>query len=365
VDNTWAEEMKKPTARDFASQAAPDPSCVGASHAPASGTEPVNQDVGEIYRVASIMTAVKSVDCDTARDALVRNAFKMIAQLTVQKIDPLKPLHYGNKAPQGIVVVTGESGAGKTHAIKKAIAQNPIFTQSNTLTIDCPISSTSKGLGLSLLHALDYPAKDHMADNRVWSVLKEQLRKHKISFVWIDEIQHIFHMPSKKTVSKTSDALKTLTIDNDWPTSVIASGLPSIKSLWAGDNQLKRRKKVVSIPLINVIAEADQLLEMLLAYSAAASLAIELIPPHLDRDSPAYNAAKENFKNKVIYPVIVLSDYALGSSLDFMCEAIRCAVSENASILSLSHFEMALRLKDDVLDEDNLFAFDNWQQILV
>lgn len=359
--------MKKPVKRDYTSETVPeaDPSCEDASNALSPGTDLVNQHVGEIYRVANIMTAVKSVDCDTERDALIRNAFNMLAQLTVQKTDPLKPLHYGNKAPQGIVVVTGESGAGKTHAIKKEIGRNPIFTKSNTLTIDCPISSTSKGLGLSLLHALDYPVKDHMVDNRVWRVLKEQIRKHKISFIWIDEIQHVFHMRSKKTVSTTSDALKALTLDDVWPTSVIASGLPSIKSLWAGDNQLKRRKKVVSIPLINVTAEADQLFEMLLAFSAAAGITIELIPSHLDRDSSAYDSAKENFKNRVIYPVIVLSDYALGSSLDFMCEAIRCAVSENASILSLSHFEMALRLKDDVPDEDNLFAFDNWQQISV
>ncbi len=319
----------------------------------------------DIHRVATVMAAVKSVDCDTDRDDLVHSGLNLLAQLTVQRIDPAKPLLLENKAPQGLLVITGDSGAGKTHAIRKAIAQNPAFTKNGTLKVDCPISSTSKGLALSLLHATGYPAKDHLAENRVWHVLKEQIRKNRINFIWIDEIQHIFHMPNKKTVLKTSDALKTLTIDDKWPTSVIVSGLPSIKSLWANDNQLKRRKKVVSIPLINVSTEADQLLATLLILCETAGIQLELIPPHLARNAQAFDAAKENFKNRVIYPVIIVNDYALGSSLDFMCEAIRCALTENSPVLAISHFEMALRLKDDVFEEDNIFAFDNWQQVSV
>lgn len=218
--------------------------------APADDAAEVNgrhaADAARARRVAALEKLHRSY-LKTGRDGQLEAEFDRL-------IDTSSLVLNGRRAEGRALVVVGQSGAGKTHAIKRLIeGRRELLPENLTLGMSLPIVSitapspcTLKQLGIELLRLLGYPIDRDVRENVAWNRVREQLRLRKVQIVHIDEAQHAVRLMNDHEIQKLSDTFKNVMQQPDWPVCLVLSGLPSLVQFAQRDVQFGRRCRFMS-----------------------------------------------------------------------------------------------------------------------
>ena len=243
------------------------------------------------------------------------------------------------------LVILGESGAGKSRSIHRALSDRfgnyqVANAPTRLISITAPSPCTLKQLGASVLRATGYETKRDLKENVVWAMVRRRLKDLNIRFLHIDELQHAVQMKSDGEIQKVRDTLKGLMQTPEWSVSLILSGLPELAVFIQGDTQVRRRCRFIRFePLVpgrdakkvgtmirNLARRADVSADHVLA---STSLALRLI-----------HAASAQF----------------GIAIELAQDAILAAVREGHKQLTLGHFATTYYARTGCAPSENIFS---------
>jgi hypothetical protein len=264
----------------------------------------------------------------TQRDAALRSSFDGVLRRAIRRKDPRLPHGAGNRCEQRLLLVTGESGAGKTTAIEKLLHEHPALPGYGRVESGCPVIGvtapapcTLHQLGRDLSAALGYPYVGGSKEAKVWEQVRRRLKQRRIILVYIDELQHLTRNANVIERDKVRDTLKLLLIDKEWPVSIMTSGLPEVEEVVKFDPQVRRRKRVVRFEALRLPGDISAIADVLRQFAKIAGLgtpkdAQTLLTPRL----------------------IHAADYAFGTAVELTQEAIEAALLAGTDTLDLHHF---------------------------
>lgn len=297
-----------------------------------------------------ILERVKKVYVASGRDLVLRQQFNTFLELILSE-------RAGRRDPGSIFFVTGPSGAGKTEAVRYMVGNHPSMgTRQTGFGLVRPwISVSLKGfthpriVGRNILAEAGYPIRQDAARGEIWDGLADRLKTRGVLIVHIDETQHMI----KKTSSpaereKLGDAIKGLTNHEDWPVSLILSGLPSTNVLAQLDQQFERRGFFVALPDVNVATERTIVLEIVRQMADAAELALGTL-----------------FKEDVPERLAHVARYRYARICQVTLAAIHAAVHRGADTLAREHFALAYQNHSHArgFDSMNAFLVDDWRDL--
>jgi len=216
-------------------------------------------DLARARRIAALERLHRSY-LKTARDGELEAELERL-------IDTSSLILHGRRAEGRALVVVGQSGAGKTHAIRRLIESRrellpenlPLGMSMPIVSITAPSPCTLKQLGVELLRVLGYPIERDIRENVAWSRVREQLRLRKVRIVHIDEAQHAVRLMNTQEIQKLSDTFKNVMQQPDWPVCLVLSGLPSLTEFAQRDIQLGRRCRFFSFDAVTFPRHAKRI----------------------------------------------------------------------------------------------------------
>lgn len=154
-----------------------------------------------------------------------------------------KKEHYGMAS---CVLLTGESGSGKSELAKNYVKNNPVVENSERTTIpvlhyELRSIATPEEFLRSLLVAIGDPQQGRGARNKgeLYSRLVLLISTVRLELLILDEIQVIIERRSAKVVTGIADLFKDLINDTNIP--IVFIGMPWSRYLVDSNQQLKRR----------------------------------------------------------------------------------------------------------------------------
>ena len=161
---------------------------------------------------------------------------------------------HGEPGKRRALFVIGESGSGKTTAIRNLIATRPEFQPyeddsgdvvSPMVSYDAPSPLTLKLLAKVGIEATGYPVYGRLQENEAWELFKQRIQARSVLFLHIDEMQHAVKGNSPTKLQHLADTVKSLLQIRNWPLHIILSGVPGIVDFLDHDSQLKNRSMVM------------------------------------------------------------------------------------------------------------------------
>lgn len=144
--------------------------------------------------------------------------------------------------------------------------------------------------------------------------------------IHFDECQHVFSEEGDRTNQQFLDSFKTLLKDARWPLMLILSGVPSLATHIAKEEQLSRLLRVVHFKPIDLTQQADveEMVQLTFSYANRAGLDFEPI-------------ATTDFFERLAFTCCD----RWGLVIEMVIEAFTSAVIEGASVCSVDHFARA------------------------
>ena len=259
----------------------------------------------------------------------------------------------GVRQEGGALIVSGESGVGKSSAIARAIARSPLLQPvpasfgeiSPVVSINLQGPATLKLVAKRILDEAGYPFQRNVEQGELWDMLPGQLHVRRILVVHIDEIQHIVRETKKDAARKDlADAIKDVMNYKPWPISFILSGMPQSARI-AVDRQIERRCRLLDLPQIRVPEETRVIGKIIRQLCKAAGLS----PEAVDHDAMHRRIAHA-------------ANYGFGWACQVVVGAIQIAFDKKADELDREHFAEAYRLNSHAyeIDEKNPFVANDY-----
>jgi hypothetical protein len=273
-------------------------------------------------------------------------------------VEILTPNENGVRDEGRIFFITGESGAGKTRAVKYMLANVEAVQPEQTAygLIKRVISVSLKGnctlgiLGEEILRRAGYPVEDgSIKPSQLWNSLSRRLGQRGVLIVHIDETQHLIKNTEKASDRKAlANALKGVMNDDYWPVSFVVSGLPIVNSLAKMDEQFERRGYFRSLPRLNMVDPEERQLVHNILDDMAETAEIDC-NALLETDVPeriAHAAAR-----------------GYGRVTQVVRAALQDAMQSADTVLTRENFVRAYLLHSSAQgrDERNPFLEDNWR----
>ncbi len=182
------------------------------------------------------------------------------------------------------VLVIGESRQGKSAEINRLLGQ---FNDGSVIMPDgrpgiflqCMPSGkiTWKDLGVRILKLLDYPLIGRRSQAEIWDLVIKVAEIQGVVGIHFDECQHVFTAEGKQTNQQILDSIKTLLKESRWPLMLILSGVPSLATHVAKEEQLARLLRTVRFEDIDLSrrADMDELVQLTFSYTEKAGLDFE------------------------------------------------------------------------------------------
>lgn len=247
------------------------------------------------------------------------------------------------------LTVTGKSGAGKTRALERHFLKREEFAGYGDPNSDCilvsvtvPSPCTLGRLGLELLSVLGNTITRKVEENVIWKMVGHHLALRGVRFLHIDELQHVLQTRNPVEIRKVQDTLKRLMQNKEWPVWLILSGLPEIGLFFADDEQVWRRTRHVVFNDLTLERDADLVRRLVTDYGRGkANLSVDGVTgdPFIAR---LLHAALGRF----------------GIAIEFIQDAIREALLQDADALTVEHFAAAYTARTGCLPEANVFTAD-------
>ncbi|TBX74484.1 ATP-binding protein [Rhizobium laguerreae] len=197
-------------------------------------------------------TEVYSSYIEHARD-------RMLGTMLRDLIDNVEACRRGVGSRRRALFLIGASGSGKSFALRHHFGRIPEFQPRvneygemvrTVLSVEAPKPCTTKDFAVAILDAIGVPSKAKMTEGQLFATVKTQLRERGITYLHVDEAQHLLRHSNNRAILDVQDRLKSLMQIEDWPLHTIYSGMPELADLLTGDQQLANRSMVMRfIPL--------------------------------------------------------------------------------------------------------------------
>jgi type II secretory pathway predicted ATPase ExeA len=251
------------------------------------------------------------------------------------------------------IVVVGEAGAGKSAALNHAFQTHPVLGGYGTLGSGCPIARvvvpapcSLKSLGIAILNGLGYPLMRDLRENAVWTRVHEALQISGTVILHLDEMHNLTDKANIKELDAIRKALKGLMISREWPVGLVVSGLPSLVPAMRVIDEVRRRGRFISIPLLSM-PDDEPLLEE--AMKRCCEIAGVELP--------------EGFANEIGPRLSHASLHRYGIAVEFVHEAIEDCLLGGGGALRIAHFANAYAARTGCGDRMSPFIAPDWAEI--
>ncbi len=276
------------------------------------------------------------------------------------ELDKMLATILADAAQEGyLLAVVGKSGAGKSHTIKRRLDAHPAFKPFSDglnemqicLRVRTPADCNTKSLGVAILHHVGYPlVRSSINEIEIWRLVREQLKRREIRIIYLDEAQHV--LKAKKKLRQTTDTIKSLMQDADWPIWIIMSGIPEMLDVIThdADKQLERRSRVVPIGDMNDddVATVTAIVEAL-----AKRVSLKVGFP-----------LTSEFMRRLMHGGI----WRQGMIIQLIKLSIEVAIwdkqTDKTKAVSFDHFKEGYRRLCNCTDDTNVFIAKEWQDII-
>lgn len=248
--------------------------------------------------------------------------------------------------PEGrILVLTGESGAGKSRSLKRLFRQRRETVNGVLVSIVAPSPCTLMQLGRKLLPELGYPIQRDKKEHLIWEDVRRRIDARGVRIVHIDEMQHVTQTANIDQKTRILNTIKSLIQDRDKPMLLVLSGTCELADFFRTDWQVCRRCKFVELKRLTIPGDVD------LVADALEDL-IEGIPLELE------HTVVEDLAARLIHS----SNYALGIAMEIACDAIEEALLNGKGRLLPSHFAEVYRSRSGRPNSMNPFLTAGWRE---
>lgn len=256
---------------------------------------------------------------------------------------------------RGIVLV-GQSGSGKTTAIRELVRKNsgllktdPAQEVCEFISLQVPSPATMKFVGASTLRALGYPYSGDKQGPAIWDQVKVQLKLRNTCFLHLDEAQDLARYQTDKERQSVVNTLKSVMENSLWPTGLILSGMPDLKKIVNQDPQLARRLYPVEIGRLHAIRDVEPVLDIVQQYAMKAKL------------ETRSSVRNESFAQRLVHA----ADYEFGLMAEITVQALSKALSSEGfeTKLQLKHFADVFFERSAAIDALNPFLAEDFARI--
>lgn len=303
----------------------------------------------------AVIETIKARFLKTERYARLERAFRAALMPLILRLDQRLPLGPGNRQEGLIVLVVGESGAGKSTAIHRLLEHHPTYRgyalkgeERNTSAIRIKVRapSTFLGVGRQLLAETGYPLRGSLERHAVWQRIAERLPMLGTTILHFDEMHNVIDNANHVDKADIQHALKSLVTDADWPVSLIISGLPRIAELLETSPEDERRTEAVDLTPLVMPQEAEMLAAVMHELAGMAGL-----------EPPA------NTRPVVIPRLVHASSQQLGNAMLLTQSAVLHAMTTGERRLSVQNYALAYAARTGCGPAANPFVADDWRII--
>lgn len=267
----------------------------------------------------------------------------------------------GNAAEGHAVFVTGASGAGKSTLVRRRFEAHPALQpyidaygneKEIALRVSTPPGCTMRGLGVRILQSAGYPMVKPPSETEVWSMVRDMLRRRDYHIIVFDEFQHVLKAPTSKGVTHTTDTVKALMQDPEWPVWLFLVGIPETLDVIHRDKdgQMERRSRRITLRDYDDDPRSlGRLGSVVQSFATAAELKVAF-------------PIKANFLRRLSHAGL----YRFGMTIQLTKLAIEAAMTDmdSGDGLLVDHFAKGYRRMADCEDENNVFVADDWHKIV-
>lgn len=256
-----------------------------------------------------------------------------------------------------IVVICGESGAGKTRAITQHIRKFPALqpyvdkdgVQARPLLcFEAPSPCSPKRLALEGLKALGLPVRNTVKEHEAWDAFRTALRTHRVNIVMIDEAQQAFETSNEVQRQLVRNTLKHLVQMPDWPVRLVLAGVSPLFEFLSCDRQLRNRMTPVRFEKHrgkDARKETTNYLKRIIVDHAAMQMADDL---NADLVNRLHHASDDEF----------------GTILQTVRGAVEVAMSDDRDVVRSSDFAETYENISGCLPDENVFECVNWRAVV-
>lgn len=264
------------------------------------------------------MDGVRSKYLRTERDDQVDKALSFLVDRGVSSL----AMNEGRA-----LVVLGESGAGKTTMLDRALRRHPAFEGYGVRGSGCPLVSvdvpspcTLKQLGRETLRVLGYPLSADRSEHVTWELVREKLEMLDVHFLHFDEAHNVVRAANVVEAERVRNTLKNLLNARSRPVSLILSGTPDLARFLGEMAENRRRTRFLPLRSLSG-GDVPQIAGMVADLAEVAGLAVE---------GP---------KDQSLAPRLIHAALGqLGAAIEMTHEAIYLALREDATALRIEHY---------------------------
>ncbi len=318
-------------------------------------TAPVRALQSEITRRRSaLMEKVRKVYALTPRDTLLQNAFDELLEDLAERRDGRSAHGASNRNECNLLVVIGESGAGKTTAVRRMLDKHALQNGYDVNAPGCqiamvtaPLTCNLAELGRETLRTLGLPTLRKRVDGpEVWRRCRERIRDLGILVIHFDEMQHVVQTVNEVEIQKVRNVVKGLLVDDKHPVALIISGTPATVRLLEADRQVARRGRWIELSTLNPSTDSKMVAKFTAKLAEEAELCI---------------AVEEAM---AVAPRIIHAGLRqLGVVAEEIHNAIRVALRCGDSHLRCQHFGEAFANRTGNLTPFNPYLAENWRAV--
>lgn len=302
---------------------------------------------------AKILERVKAKFLQTERYDELVESFQAALDSLALRADPEGDLEPGNRTETKILMVLGETGAGKTRSLKRVFAKHGAFPGYDRPRSDCPLvtikvraPTTFTGVGRQILQKLGYPIKGALDKTLVWERVQERIELRGLLAIHFDEMHNVVLKANEIDRTDIQNALKSMVTDEAWPIVVIVSGLPVLADFLEEAEEDRRRALTVNFDALDPELDGEAIREMGKTLASLAGLVFS-----------------DTIANPLVPRLLHAALYQLGTSIELIQEAIGHALKEEAADLRREHFAAAYYKRTACGAAANPFTADAWQKI--
>lgn len=302
--------------------------------------DPIDEDEFD-----AIMEKVRAFHLTTRRDSELAERLDLMFNRNKNK----KP--GATKIEARAVILVGETGAGKTRAIKRYLKKRfPDYGKPGCVIVSIKVRApcTLASLGRLVLKAIGYPlnpSKSCTADV-IWDLVDNHLEISPVRYLHFDEMQTVTRSANASEAFKIRERIKSFLNDEHLPIGLILVGLPELATFFQEDAQETRRSRCVPFEPLTLKEDEGRVYESLTILAARAGLGVE-----------------PQSTNMLASRLMHDADYKLGRIFEIACDVIERALIGRKTTLTSALFADDFASRTGNKAAANPYLSPDWQAI--
>lgn len=310
-------------------------------------------DTQDLDRLA-IKEQIKSRFLTTGRFLRLEAAVKAASENLLLRLDDTKPLGPGNRSEGRIVLLVGETGAGKSSTLHRLLDRHPAYrgyadpANPNRAAISLKIKApcTFVAMGRQTLAATGYPITGQLEKHAVWQRVFDRLPVLGTTVLHFDEMHNVILTANEPDRIDIQNTLKSLVTDANWPVTVIVSGLPLTTDFI--EQAVEDKRRTIPVAFESLVTPDDCEMLTALARDLVGIAQLTLAPRP---------------QTTIMPRLIHAASYQLGSAISLLQHAIDQALIEGTTDLGITEFAAAYVTLSGCGPAANPFLAPNWRAI--